>query len=328
MNKSERKNQKTLVKPPSKSVEKIIKKLKNSEIDCFSVPERYQNNKNIIDVERELGMRKLGRRGYDIIRNVFFAEESLSNGSRTKEEISYFNDFESYAIYINNEIYDNACYYQCDISKIKMKVDYDKLYERKFFVENTIDDYTASPTNEEIRLYDKGEQIKKQCKIWINKFNNCSTVDEFREVEQNYRESKLATEFGESKYSYWECNYSKKFFLWQYIFSALNDKKRFDILMKYMLDYICERNLVREICFLFNPDDVMEAYAFTDGSKQSINKEKKRLKDLVTVIKNGRIDKDVYAFFDEISHYYCEKCVYTLQEKWKSVGRQTFYTYR
>lgn len=46
MNKSERKNQKTLVKPPGKSVENIIKKLKNSEIDCFSVPERYQNNKN------------------------------------------------------------------------------------------------------------------------------------------------------------------------------------------------------------------------------------------------------------------------------------------
>lgn len=325
MNKSES-IKKTLVKPPSKSVEKIIKKLKNSEIDCFSVPEKYQNNRNIIDVERELGIRKLGRRGYDIIRNVFFVEESLSNGSRTKENITYFDDFESYAFFINNEIYDNACYYQCDISKIKMKVDYDRLNKRKFFVENTIDDYTVSPTNEEILLYDKGEQIKKQCKNWIDKFNNCSTVDEFREVEQNYRKWKLPIELVES----WRYSREKyrDFFMWEYIFSALNDKKRFNILMKYMSDYACERNLVREVCTIFNPDDVMEAYTFTDSSKQSVNKEKKRLKDLATVIKNGSIDKEVYAFFDEVNHYYCEECTYTLQEKWSSVGLRTFSTYR
>lgn len=144
--------------------------------------------------------------------------------------------------------------------------------KKHLFVEDTIDDYTVSPTNEEILLYDKGEQIKKQCKVWIDKFNNCSTVDEFREVEQNYRKLKLSTELvGRSWYS------SKKyrdFFMWQYIFSAINNKNRFNILMQYMSDYTCYAVPVREICFLFNPDDVMEAYAFTDDSKQSIYKEK------------------------------------------------------
>lgn len=303
-------NQKTIVKPMSKTLEKIIGKLKNSEIDCFSVPKRYENNRNIIDVERQLGMRKLGKRGYDIIRNVFFVEERLSNGSRTKQEINYFDDFKTYAAFIDNEIYDNACYYQCDISKIKLGVDFNKLNKCKFFVEDTIDDYTVLPTNEEILRYDKGEQIKKECKEWINKFNNCETIDKFREVEQNYRKSKLATEF-------------RDFFLWQYIYSAINNKEQFNILMQYMSDYICDRVPVREICFLFNPDDVVEAWAFTDSSRQYVNKQKKRLKDVAAAVKNGFVNRKVNAFFDEVSHYYCEQCTYTWE--WKSYSTYRYF---
>ena len=180
-------NYKMAINTLSKEVKDIIKQLKNFEITCFCIPEEYKNNRNIINVERQLGIRKLGKRGYDIIKNIFFVEEELSNGFRTKKEITYFDDFESYSAFIDDDIYDEACYYQCDIAKIKMKVDYERLNKRKFLVENTIDDYTVSFTNEEIHLYDKGEQIKQQCKNWIDKFNNCSTVDEFRKVEQNYK---------------------------------------------------------------------------------------------------------------------------------------------
>lgn len=312
----------------SKEVKDIIKQLKNFEITCFCIPEEYKNNRNIINVERQLGIRKLGKRGYDIIKNIFFVEEELSNGFRTKKEITYFDDFESYSAFIDDDIYDEACYYQCDIAKIKMKVDYERLNKRKFLVENTIDDYTVSFTNEEIHLYDKGEQIKQQCKNWIDKFNNCSTVDEFRKVEQNYKKSKLSIELlGSSWDSYMQ---HKDFFMWQYIFSALNDKKRFDILMEYMSDYTCAKSLVREICAVFNPDDVMEAYAFKGSSKPSKYKQKKRLKDIVVAIKKGLIDKKVTAFFDEVSHYYCEECTYVLQEEQtcQSEGMGKFSTYR
>ena len=56
----------------NKEVRNIIKQLKNSEIDCFCVPEEYQDEKRIVDIERKLGMRKVGKRGYDIIKNMFF----------------------------------------------------------------------------------------------------------------------------------------------------------------------------------------------------------------------------------------------------------------
>ena len=329
MNKCEKKkNHKATVETLSKEVKSIIKQLKNSEINCFCVPEEYKNNKNIIEVERQLGIRKLGRRGYDIIRNMFFVEEEFLKGVRTKKEITYFDDFETYSTFIDDDIYNNACYYQCNTSKIKTQIDHDRLNKRKSFVENTIDDYTVSLTDKEILLYEKGEQIKKKCKKWIDKFNNCSTTDEFREVEQNYRKSELSTELvGDTWDSYIQY---RDFFMWQYTFFALNDKKRFNILMEYMSDYTCAKSLVREICAVFNPDDVMEAYAFTGSSKPSMHKQKKRLKDIVVAIKNGLIAKSVTAFFDEVSHYYCEKCTYVLQEEQtcQSEGMGRFSTYR
>lgn len=332
MNKNKKKkNQKLPVTPISEEVKKIIRQLKDSEINCLDVPEEYQRDRNIIEVERKLGVRKLGKRGYDIIKNVFFAEEELGDGIFIKKEITYFDDFESYSIFVDNEIYDNACYYQCDISKIGTSVDCDRLFERKSFVQDTIDDYTS--TSIEIISYNKGEQIKNQCKNWIDKFNSCLTSAEFRKVERNYRESMLSTELVRNldDWDTWDSyRQHKDFFIWQYIFSALDDKKHFNILMEYMSDYTCASTLIREVCTVFNPDDVMAAYNFTDSSKQGIYKQKKRLKDIAEAVKNGFMDKSVSAFFDEVSHYYCEKCEYIIQEEKtrRSEGMSRFCTYR
>lgn len=331
MKKKKKKKQKAPVEAIKKEVKHIIKQPKNSEINYLAVPKEYQSDKNIIEVKRKLGVRNLGKRGYDIIRNVFFVEEELSDGILTIKEIKYFDDFESYSIFVNDEIYDDACYYQCDISKIGTSVDCDRLFERKSFVEDTIDDYTV--TSIDIISYNKGEQIKNQCKNLIDKFNSCLTSDEFRKVNQNYRKSKLSTELVRDLWDWdsWDSyKQHKDFFMWQYIFSALKDKKRFNILMEYMSDYTCASNLVREICTVFNPDDVMAAYNFTDSSKQGIYKQKKRLKDIAEDIKNGFIDKNVSAFFDEVSHYYCEKCEYILQKEKtrRSEGKSRFCTYR
>lgn len=331
MAKSERKKTlKTPVKPISKEVKKIIRQLKSSKISCFDVPEEYQSDKNVIDVERELNVRRLSKRGYDIIRNSFFVEEELDDNIYTQKITTYFDDFESYSTFVDDKIYDNACYYQYDFSKINISVDFEKLNERKSFVDETIDDYTAAPTEEEIRFYNKGEQIKKQCKRWIDKFNSCATIDEFREVQQNYWKSDLPNELKSDDLFSRRNRQYRTFFMWQYIFSALNDKKRFDILMEYMSDYTCASCLVREVCTVFNPDDVMAAYNFENDSKSSTYNQKKRLKDIAAAVKNGLIDKEVFAFFDEVSHYYCEECTYRLQEEktCRNEGMSGFCTYR
>lgn len=97
--------------------------------------------------------------------------------------------------------------------------------------------------------------------------------------------------------------------------------------MEYMSDCTCAGSLVREVCTVFNPDDVMEAYAFTGPS---MYKQKQRLKTTAVAVKNGLIDKSVTAFFDEVSHYYCEECSYILQDEQtrKIAGMCEFSTYR
>lgn len=53
----------------------IIAKLKNRELDITNIPEEFALDMKIVRAERQLGLRKSKRRGFDIIRQKFFVEE-------------------------------------------------------------------------------------------------------------------------------------------------------------------------------------------------------------------------------------------------------------
>lgn len=295
------------VKKMRKEIKSIIKQLRDLEIGCFDVPEEYAKDRNIISAERQLGLRELGRRGYDVIRNMFFVEEELSNGSCSREEITYFDDFESYSAFIDGKIYDEACYYQCDFSKIGTKVDYARLNRQKFFVEDTIDDYTVPLTIEKVCYYEEAEQAKKHHKNWTDKLNNCSTVSELLEVRDATYADELCSRLMGFSRKY------ENFFIWQYLFSALNDKKRFNVLMEYIANYAPNVFLV-EVCTMFGSDAVMQAFNSIGFPEQTENKLKRQLKIIVEAIENRLVDKSVSAYFDGITHYYCEVCQYVSQD--------------
>ena len=65
--------------------------------------------------------------------------------------------------------------------------------ERKAFVEDSVDNYSLSLSNDEILAYRNAAQIHKQCQQWVRKFNNCNSYDELAKVVNNYRKSKIAT---------------------------------------------------------------------------------------------------------------------------------------
>ena len=54
---------------------KIIAKLKNRELDITNIPEEFALDMKIVRAERQLGLRKSKRRGFDVIRQKFFVEE-------------------------------------------------------------------------------------------------------------------------------------------------------------------------------------------------------------------------------------------------------------
>ena len=210
-------------------IKKIIRQLKKKEIRVFDVSEEYENEIQIVTFERKAGLRITGKKGFDIISNTFFVEETLihidtDSEQRKKDIFLSFDDFDSYFDFLNGDIYENACYTFCPFSKLSTskRIDAEKLMAKKAFIEDTIDDYSLSLSNKEQEGYEKGKQIHKSCQQWNKKFSNCNSYDELVKVVENYKKSKISSIVDVS------------FFFFQYIFADVENKKRFSIIMEYM----------------------------------------------------------------------------------------------
>ena len=284
-------------------IKQIIMQLKKKEIRVFDVPVEYENDIQIVTFERKAGLRVTGKKGFDIIANTFFVEETLihidiDSEERKKDIFLSFDDFDSYFDFLNGDIYENACYTFCPFSKIAIskRIDVEKLMVRKAFIEDTIDDYSLSLSNEEKEYYEEGKQIHKYCQQWNKKFNNCSSYEELVKVVGNYKKSKISSIVDVS------------IFFFQYIFADVEDKKRFSIIMEYMSSGAYpEYKMINALCVIYNTDDVMRSFNYSLGSKQTIYRHKKELKEYIRFLKEGAIDFYSEAFFDKKTHYYCEE---------------------
>lgn len=288
---------------PKSEVKEIIRRLKEKEIRIFDVPEEYKNDIQLVTFERKAGFRITGKRGFDIISNSFFVEETLINldtdGVEQKRGVFLsFDNWNSYFDFLNGDIYDNACYTFCPFLKnlFSKNVDAKKLMARKAFVEDTIDDYSLSLSNEEKEDYEEGRQIHKYCQQWTKKFNNCSSYDELVKVVENYEKSKIASIVDVS------------FFFFRYIFTDVKDKQRFSIIMEYMSSGAYpEYKIINALCSIYNPDDIIQSFNYSIGAKGTIYRRKKKLKEYICCLKNGEIKFYSKAFYDKKIHYYCEE---------------------
>lgn len=234
-----------IVKP---AIIEIIRQLKKNEISVLSVPDEYQNNIQLVIFERKAGLRITGKRGYDVLSNSFFVEEALihvdADGVELRQSVFLsFDNFDLFFNFLNGDIYDNSCYAYCNFSKnnIPQKVDFKNLMTRKAFIEDTIDDYSLSISNEEKESYQEGKRIHKSCQQWCSKFNNCSTYDELVKVVSNYKKSKIASIVDVS------------FFFYLYIFADVKDKQRFSVIMEYMSSGAYpECQLINALCSIYN----------------------------------------------------------------------------
>lgn len=233
-------------------IKKIIRQLKKKEIRVFDVPEEYKNDIQLVTFERKAGFRITGKRGFDIISNSFFVEETLiyldADGVEQKRGVFLsFDNFDSYFDFLNGDIYDDACYTFCPFSRISIskKNNAKTLMARKAFIEDTIDDYSLSLSNEEKKNYEEGKLIHKYCQQWSKKFNNCSSYDELVKVVGNYKKSKIASIVDVS------------FFFFQYIFADVKDKQRFSIIMEYMSSGAYpEYKMINALCSIYDSDEL------------------------------------------------------------------------
>lgn len=299
-------------------VKMIIRQLKKKEISIFDIPEEYENDIQLVTFERESGLRITGKRGFDVISNSFFVKETLLyvdiDGQERKKCISLsFDDFDSYFDFLNGDIYDNACYTFCHLPDniiASWKIDIERLMERKSFMEETIDDYTLLVSNEEKEYYENAKKVHKQCQQWIKKFNCCSSYEEFATVVNNYKKSKIASII------------DVNFFFFQYIFVDIEVQQRFSVIMEYVFSCEYERHrkyksdvyvnppyfyeIINALCSIYNPDDVIQSFKYSPYAKSTMYKKKRKLKEYISYLKNGKIEFSRRAFFDKITHYYCE----------------------
>ena len=92
-------------------IKKIIKKLKAGDLTVNSVPEELSRNIDILRVERKLGLRKSGHRGFDVIRQEFFVEEEWFYFEEPDEPYSrkhkeVFPFFKEYYQFLDGDIYE------------------------------------------------------------------------------------------------------------------------------------------------------------------------------------------------------------------------------
>lgn len=286
-------------------IKKIIAQLHNKEICVSKVPEEYRNDPRIVRAERELGLRITGKRGYDVLTGTFFAEETLvsideTGRERMRNSSLAFESFADYFDFLNGDVYDQACYTFCPLleqAACSRTVDLQKLTARKSLIDETVENYTFAMSDAEKAHYQEGKRIHKSCRQWSEQFQNCRSYEELVTTVQKYRRSKIGPLV------------DVKFFFYQYIMSVdPQDSQRFSAIMEYMSSGEYPQNeILNALCLVYSPEEVVQAFHYSQGTKTTKYRHQKRLKEFVRWLENGEIIWDRMADFDDHVHYYRER---------------------
>ena len=302
-----------------KEVRSIISRLKKGEMDVGDIPEEYENNSDVIAAERKLKLRRIYRCGFDVITNRFFVEEDVllwtDHSKWSHTDPLYFDDFDSYFKYLDGNIYENACYFQLDPKLLPEGIDLNKLFERKAFIDYTIDDFTMFPSKEEQEKYSEAENRKVKIMKWIEKFNKCTSFQDLKKTVENYGKSALCGEIDVS------------FYFWNYIFKDIDDKDRFQTIMEYMSTGIYPSyKIINSLCCIYNPDDVVENYKYTGGAYTTCMKHIRSVKKIATSVKNNQYEYKVRKYYDDATHYYCvETNAYLNEQRFPSFSWKRYF---
>lgn len=270
------------------SISGYVNKLLNKEIGHFDIPEEYRLNKDIISIERKLGIRTSKKRGYDVIRQRFFVKESIPKRNLCDKEIeTTFEDFHSYFEFLDGDIYKNACYYQYSFTKEEIslyRIDLSKI-NISGFIDYTIAAVTAESPKNDLLKYEEAEKEKIIRKKWIAEFNKCKTYEQFQQI--------IASGFSPS---------DLYFYIFNFIFS--DKDKAFDIIMQYLSEGGNWGCSVENMCILYDPQRVIKAYNYNHGSKQTNDRKKKKLRDFAKQLEQADIQYRNCSCYEEETHFY------------------------
>lgn len=300
----------------TEEIKSLIKALSTKKIvDYFEIPEEYRLNPDIVKLERQLGIRRTLKIGYDALCSAFFAEEVVLVKHDEYEEYyektitTHLPNFDSFYEFLEGEIYDNSSYFLYDFSPSeieKYSLDLTRI-NKKGFINDQISNYSLGFSKEELEEYQGKETEKIERQKWIQKFINCKSYKEFKRVIESLKKTKYRFDF--------------TFFMHCFILS--DNKLIFDILNQYIKDY---DNFSIEIllCFLYNPNDVLESYYCKERSELKNKRTKGALKAYIKYISVPPLQKEVQRYYDEHYHFFCEKTTYFFEYNYRITTFQYF----
>lgn len=306
-----------------KQIKSLLGKLKRGTAYFYDVPEELRLNTKILKAERELGIRRTIRKGYDILKNCFFVEENIRFKNYWEviaDEIivTPFYNFQTYYDFVQGDIYNNVCYYKYEFEQddiVKYSIDISKI-NFKSDIDKNIDNYTFNFSKEELDNYDELDNKKKIIIKIIEKVNSCDNYDEFTIIIDN-----LDFLFANNNLDGHNFKNRFKFFLYNFIF--FNKDKSFDIVMQLINNngslnciygtYPLE--IEKSLCVIYEPQRVLEAYCNNYYSKAFAKVRKRQLKKFVNDLLNNKIYLGSYSFFDAETHFYvCHKRIRHIEE--------------
>lgn len=303
-------------------IKEIIKQLKCNEIYINEIPDEYETIPEIIQAERKLGLRRKINSGYDELRQHFFVNEfilTIKLFSREEEECvdnKIFETFEEYYDYLDGDIYSDSCYVGYEFSdnfSKSIELDYKRLTKNRDLLNGeTVDELllnTKAEYQEVLSRYEEAEKRKQLIKKYIKKIEKCTTVKDLQMFRKEYEKSELYN------LSEWRNIFNLSFFFWEFIYKDVFDRDRFNLIMEYFSkgEYP-ESIMIKGICSIYDAIDVLDKYNYSLGSKQTIYKYKRRLREHVEALQAGNITFVYKGGFNKfINYYYTE--IRMLQKK-------------
>ncbi len=262
----------------------------------YDVPEEFRNDQEIISLQRQLGHRVSGLRGYDVINNEFFVRESVAWEKQGRNYIyrdkkTTFATFDDYYAFLNGDIYENSCYYQFVFTNDLIdayKVDFEKL---NFSVEldSNVAKLKSDISNRKQKYHEAKKKLQER-KKWIEKFNEARNYQDFTTVLCDYRK----------KHSYHDVD----FYIWNYLDKY--GEESFDIITAVLSDRTIHSGLVRAMCFIYDIEKLKSTFRITgSGAKSTITKYNTQFKQFIEFVKTAKLNKRQKAYFDIHTGYYC-----------------------
>lgn len=253
------------------------------------------------DIDTDFSSIKIGNRGYEVIDNKFFVEETIkykNTYGRKVERERYieFENFSDYFNYLNGDIYRKSCYYQASDSLFtnpKIQIDLKKIRRKKSFINYSYEDLDFSKENEDFEGdYQSGEKCKAEICNWINQFNACKDYSTFHNLYKEYRNSELAEIL------------NPEIILFQYILADVSDTTRFDIMMQFLSDEPWPNyHLTDSIYYIYDPELIINSIDF---SKWDRNSRSKYITRINSYIESNCKDKLSFykGYYDSSTHFY------------------------